>query len=95
MRHHPFTLDAVIQSFFEKRFDWWKDCDWHFDSSSRTLHIICAVQGLRGQILRDSGKLSRTNIGIDKFVISRAGYQDFKILCLARYSFSHFLVERV
>lgn len=95
MRNHLFTLDTVIQSFFAKRFDWWKDCDWRFDSCSRTLHIICPVEGLRGRILRDSGKLSRTNIGIDKFVISRPGYQDFKVLCLSRNSFSQFLTEQV
>jgi hypothetical protein len=95
MHNHLFTLDTVIQTFFEKRFDWWTDCDWHFNACNRTLHIICTGEGLRGQILRDSGKLSRTNIGIDKFVISRPGYQDFNILCLSRYSFSRFLIERV
>jgi hypothetical protein len=95
MHNHLFTLDIVIQSFFAKHFDWWLDCDWHLDTSSKTLHIICPVEGLRGKILRDSGKLSRTNIGIDKFVISRPGYQDFSILCLSRYSFSEFLMERI
>jgi hypothetical protein len=93
MSNRLFTLDAVIQSFFAKRFDWWQDCDWHFDLSSKTLHIACHLEGLRGKILRDSGKLARTNIGIDKFVISRPGYQDFKILCLARYSFSEFMTQ--
>jgi hypothetical protein len=95
MDNRLLTSNVVIQSFFTKRFDWWLACDWHFDTSSKILQITCPIEGLRGKILRDSGKLSRTNIGIDKFVVSRPGHQDFTILCLSRYSFSEFLMERI
>lgn len=85
------SSSSLIQQFFSKEFYWWKDCDWRFDPLDRTLYIVCQIEGLRGQIMRDSGRLSRVNIGIDKFVISRPGYQDLIISCLSRYAFLAFL----
>jgi hypothetical protein len=58
------------------------------------MYILCRIEGLRGQILRDSGKLSRIDIGIDRFVVSRPGYQDLVIHSLSRYNFSQFLANR-
>jgi hypothetical protein len=94
MNTHPFTADISIQSFLSKRFHWWKDCDSRFDPQDRTMYIFCEMNGLRGLVLRDSGKLSRINIGIDRFVVSRPGYQDLVIHSLARYNFSQFLANR-
>jgi hypothetical protein len=45
--------------------------------------------------MRESGKLSRIDIGIDKVVVSRPGYRDLAIVCLSRHSFSQFLARRI
>jgi hypothetical protein len=58
------------------------------------MYILCRIEGLRGQILRDSGKLSRIDMGIDRFVVSRPGYEDLIISSLCRYNFSQFLANR-
>lgn len=58
------------------------------------MHILCRTEGLRGQILRDAGKLSRIDMGVDRFVVSYLGYEDLIISSLSRYNFSQFLANR-
>jgi hypothetical protein len=90
-----FSVETAMQTFFSKNFHWWNECEWSFNPTDRTLYIVCQKEGLRGQVLRDSGKLSRIDIGIDRVVASRPGHQDLVILCLSSYSFSEFLASQL
>ncbi|WP_404786798.1 hypothetical protein [Altericista sp. CCNU0014] len=90
MNDHLLTIYKVFHPFFLKKFYWWENCEWSFDPTVKALRIFCQKEGLRGQILRDSGKLSRIDIGIDKFVVSRPGHQDLIIQCIDRYNTSRF-----
>jgi hypothetical protein len=91
MNDRLLTIETAMQTFFSRNFHWWNECEWGYSPTDRTLYIFCQKVGLRGQVLRDSGRLSRIDIGIDRVVASRPGHQDLVILCLSSHSFSQFL----
>jgi hypothetical protein len=95
MKDSFFSFETALQTFFSRNFHWWNECEWSFNPTDRTLYILFRKEGLRGQVLRDAGKISRIDIGVDRVVASRPGYQDLVILCLSSYSFSQFIDSRV